>query len=111
MELSPLLLGKVLEAQSLVVPFTRVTDFVMFTWPGGQIKTSYRDANGNIVRFETASVVNEATGLVQFSSLGQATFANNQLTFGDGSVWAKGVSLNPASATPAPSGKSKTYFL
>ena len=36
-----------------------------------------------------------ATGLVQFSSLGQATFANNQLTFGDGSVWAKGVSLNP----------------
>ena len=52
-------------------------------------------------------MVNEATGLVQFSSLGQATFANNQLTFGDGSVWAKGVSLNPISATPAPSGKSR----
>ena len=70
-------------------------------------KACHRDANGNIVRFETASVTDQATGLVQFSSLGQATFSNNQLTFGDGSVWAKGVSLNPTtggSGTPSTSG-------
>ena len=57
-------------------------------------------------------MTDEAAGLVQFSSLGQATFANNQLTFGDGSVWAKGVSLDPTTggsgtpaAAPATSGK------
>ena len=50
-------------------------------------------------------MTDQASGMVQFSSLGQATFANNQLTFGDGSVWAKGVSLNP---TTGGSGTSST---